>query len=100
MNKLHMIILVLLILGVSPSGHAQGSGVHSEYMKDNKTTRVETNMLYVLNTPDQFVELMLRSWYKGDKLTAPPTKSGPGSFFLLQESTLSKRQGSVRDYRR
>jgi hypothetical protein len=54
--------------------NAQTSGVRSEYMKDNKTTRVETNMLYVYNTPDQFVQLVLRSWYKGEKLTSPPTK--------------------------
>jgi len=74
MNKLQMILLALMMMGITASGYAQGSGVRTEYMKDNKTTRVETNMLYVLNTPDQFVQFTLRSWYKGDKLTAPPAK--------------------------
>jgi hypothetical protein len=53
---------------------AQDTGVHTEYMKDYKTTRVETSMLYVYNTPDQFVQLTLRSWYKGEKLTSSPAK--------------------------
>ena len=74
MNKLHVLALNLLVLTTYVTANPQGSGVHTEYMKDNKTTRVETNTLYVYNTPDQFVELTLRSWYKGEKLTAPPSK--------------------------
>ena len=75
MNKLHVLTLSLcVVLTTYVTGNAQGSGIHTEYMKDNKTTRVETNTLYVYNTPDQFVELTLRSWYKGEKLTSPPTK--------------------------
>lgn len=74
MNKVHILFLNLLLLATCVTANAQGTGVHAEYMKDNKTTRVETSMLYVYNTPDQFVELTLRSWYKGEKLTSPPTK--------------------------
>lgn len=74
MNKRHIFRTILLMLATYVTCNAQGSGIHTEYMKDNKTTRVETNMLYVYNTPDQFVELVLRSWYKGEKLTSPPTK--------------------------
>jgi hypothetical protein len=74
MNKVHVFLLSLLLLATCVTGNAQDSGIYTEYMKDNKTTRVETNMLYVYNTPDQFVELMLRSWYKGEKLTSAPTK--------------------------
>jgi len=74
MNKLQFLSLGLILLAMSVTVSAQGSGVHTEYMKDNKTTRVETSMLYVYNTPDQFVQLMLRSWYKGEKLTSSPTK--------------------------
>lgn len=53
------------------SSSAQGSGVRTEYMKDNKSTRVETNMLYLINTPEQFLELQLRSWFKGSTISAP-----------------------------
>ncbi len=74
MNKVHVVFLNLLVLATCVSANAQDTGVHTEYMKDNKTTRVETSMLYVHNTPDQFVELIFRSWYKGEKLTSPPTK--------------------------
>lgn len=74
MIKVHVLVLNLLLLATCVTGNAQDSGVHSEYMKDNKTTRVETSMLYVYNTPDQFVQLALRSWYKGEKLTSAPAK--------------------------
>jgi len=74
MHKRCLFLAVLLVLTACVTGKAQSSGVHSEYMKDTKTTRVETFMLYVYNTPDQFVELQLRSWYKGEKLMSPPTK--------------------------
>ena len=74
MNKVHVLLLSLVVLATCVTGNAQVSGIHTEYIKDNKTTRVETNMLYVYNTPDQFVQLSLRSWYKGEKLTSAPTK--------------------------
>lgn len=73
MNKVHILFLTLLLLATCVTANAQDTGVHTEYMKDNKTTRVETSMLYVYNTPDQFVELIFRSWYKGEKLTSAPT---------------------------
>ena len=74
MNKVHILFLHLLVLAICVNANAQDTGLHTEYMKDNKTTRVETSMLYVYNTPDQFVQLMLRSWYKGEKLTSAPAK--------------------------
>lgn len=74
MNRSHLFLPLFLVLATCLTCMAQNSGIHTEYMKDNKTTRVETSMLYVYNTPDQFVQLMLRSWYKGEKLTSPPTK--------------------------
>jgi len=74
MNKLQVLALSLLLSTTYAPGNVQGPGIHTEYMKDNKTTRVETNTLYVYNTTEQFVELTLRSWYKGEKLTSPPSK--------------------------
>ena len=74
MNKRQVLASVVLMLATHLTCNAQGSGIHTEYMKGEKTTRVETNMLYVYNAPDQFVELVLRSWYKGEKLTSSATK--------------------------
>ena len=74
MNKVPVLFLHLLVLAICVTANAQDTGIHTEYMKDNKTTRVETSMLYVYNTPDQFVQLMFRSWYKGEKLTSAPAK--------------------------
>lgn len=74
MNKVPVVFLALILVATCVTANAQGSGIRSEYIKDNKTTRVETNTLYVYNTPDQFVQLTLRSWYKGEKLTSAPTK--------------------------
>src|SRR2546429_8143176 len=74
MKRLSIFFPGLIMLGAISASNAQSSGIHTEYMKNNKTTCVETNTLYVYNTPDQFVELTLRSWYKGEKLTTAPTK--------------------------
>lgn len=45
--------------------------VQTEYMKSAKKTRVESNVLYVVNAPDQFLQLQLRGWFKGQQLAAP-----------------------------
>src|SRR5689334_3645286 len=72
--------------------YAQTSGVHSEYMKDSKSTKVETSSLYVYNTPEQFVELLFRSWYKGEKLTTPPTKIDLEIFSFSKNPIYSKEK--------
>ena len=74
MKIFQTLFLCILITGMFYVGNAQNSGVHAEYLKDSKQTKVETSTLYIYNTPEQFVELALRAWYKGEKLTAPPTK--------------------------
>ena len=73
MNRYQILVLSLLMLVSTCLVGGQTPGIHIEYMKDNKSTRVETNLLYVYNTPDQFVELMLRSGYKAEKLVKPPS---------------------------
>lgn len=85
MNRHRMVFLSLLMLMAAHLANAQAPGVHSEYMKDNKTTRVETNLLYLLNTPDQFVELILRSWYKGETLSKAPTRVALEIFSLSKK---------------
>ena len=55
--------LLLLVFALPVCARAQS--VRTEYMKDSKQTAVETNLLYLLNTPEQFVEMQLRGLYKG-----------------------------------
>ena len=68
-------IALILFCGVfgALNSYSQGSGVRTEYRADEKSTKVETNMLYVGNTPDQFVGLQFTGSYKGEKLESPPT---------------------------
>ena len=65
------LIFFLIVFGALDLS-AQGTGVKSEYLKDGNITKVETNMLYVGNTADQFVGIQLTGTYKGEKLESPP----------------------------
>jgi hypothetical protein len=89
MNKRHM-LPIMLVFVICVTCYAQGSGIHTEYMKGEKTTRVETSMLYVYNSTDQFVQLMLRSWYKGEKLTSRPPR-WTSRYFLFRRIHSTKR---------
>src|SRR6478609_8860949 len=71
-TKLIALIFFLNVCGVI-SSLAQGTGVRSEYLKDEKSTKVETNMPYVGNTTDQFVGIQFVGKYKGDKPVTAPT---------------------------
>jgi hypothetical protein len=73
MNRL-LILLLLFVVGDFSGANAQGSGVHTEYMKSDKTTKVETNFLYIFDTADQFVTIKLTSRYKGEHLTKNTTQ--------------------------
>jgi len=95
MNKVHVLFLSLLVLATCVTANAQDTGVHTEYTKDAKTTRVETSMLYVHNTPDQFVEVIFRSWYKGEKLTSAPTKVDVEVFSFSQNPLYKKDKDRV-----
>jgi hypothetical protein len=64
--------LLFLVLALPLCARAQS--VSTRYMKDSKQTAVETNLLYLLNTPEQFVEMQLRGFYKGETLVKMPDK--------------------------
>ena len=64
--------LALCALMSSTLGYAQETHVRTEYLKDIKMTKVETDLMYVLNTSAQFVQVSLLSRYKGEKLVQPP----------------------------
>src|SRR5437762_6569019 len=76
--KRNIVVLFILLVAVCPARAQQPpqSHVFSEYMKDTKETRVETTMLYVGNTPEQFLQLQLRAWYPKQKLVQPAKRIG------------------------
>lgn len=74
MNCRRICLFTLFALIFSTIGYAQDSHVRSEYLKDIKMTKVETDLMYVTNTPSQFVQMSLVSRYKGEKLVQPPSK--------------------------
>ncbi|MDQ3907132.1 MAG: hypothetical protein M3268_02185 [Acidobacteriota bacterium] len=45
--------------------------VEKAYMKNVNRTRVDSALLYVANTPEQFVGLQLRAWYATQTLSKP-----------------------------
>jgi hypothetical protein len=73
MKRYRILFLILLMPSFVYVANAQTSGVHTEYHKDYKETKVETSLLYLSNTPNQFTGLMLLSWFKGEKLIKVPT---------------------------
>lgn len=72
MKRLLFIFLAALMFAAA--AQAQDDGVGSEYVKSDKSTRVYTASLYAVNTPEQFLEIQLEAWYKGEKLATPPAK--------------------------
>ncbi|MGB7923858.1 MAG: hypothetical protein WCF57_11495 [Pyrinomonadaceae bacterium] len=72
--KYHRIFLLPVLFALALSASAQDQHVRTEYMKDIKMTKVETDLMYVLNTPAQFAQVSLVSRYKGEKLVKPPTQ--------------------------
>src|ERR1041385_5298891 len=51
---------------------AQDSRVRSEYLPNVKMTKVETDMLFVSNSDDQFMQVGFEARYAGRQLVAPP----------------------------
>ena len=73
-NNNPTIAAILLVLMLSVSAYTQDPHVRSEYKKDAKATVVETDLLYVKNDPQQFIQLSLMGRYKGEKLTKAADK--------------------------
>lgn len=95
MIKDRILVIILLLFAGMISVRAQGSGIRTEYLKDTKSTRVETNLLYIYNTPDQFIQLQFRTWYKGEKLTSPPSKVDLELFSFANKDVFRKNRSLV-----
>lgn len=74
MNRLHLLLVVLFILASPALASAQDPHVRAEYSSDEGKTSVRTDWLYLINNPQQFVELLLNARYSGQQLKSPPDK--------------------------
>jgi hypothetical protein len=61
-------LLLMLAVSASAFGQGQRARVRAEYDQERGHTHVAANVLYLLNTPEQFVELQLRGQYWGKRL--------------------------------
>jgi hypothetical protein len=72
MKTLNRCLLSLLILSLTLVGYSQTQHIHSEFMKDGKETRVQTNFLYLNDSPEEFLEIQFEGWFKGQTPEKPP----------------------------
>jgi TonB family protein len=70
-----MISRILLLAFFIPTlASAQDPHVHVRYNSDSDKTVVRTDWMYLVNTPQQFMQLIFNANYKGQRLQSPPTK--------------------------
>lgn len=72
LSSQQILLLLALYLWFAPLGQAQDSHVRSEYMPKIKMTKVESDMMFVTNTPEQFIQVGLVARYPNQKLVTPP----------------------------
>lgn len=72
--KFYKITLSLLIFGMLATafGQTQDPHVRTEYLPKVKMTIVETDMMFVINTPEQFMQVGLVARYPNQQLITPP----------------------------
>ena len=72
MKSKHVFLLILLTWSSATTiGQTQDSHVHSEYMPKVKMTKVETDMLFVSDTSEQFMQLGFEARYPSGQLKPP-----------------------------
>ncbi|MBD0371866.1 MAG: hypothetical protein ICV60_13585 [Pyrinomonadaceae bacterium] len=65
-------LLILISMFVITPGQTTDSHVRTEYLPKVKMTKVETDMMFVINTPEQFMQLSLEARYPKQQLVTPP----------------------------
>lgn len=68
MKTLRVLFSVLLTLNCLPVIYAQDSHVHVRHSDDGHKTLVQTEWMYLLNTPQQLVQATLNSQFEGQRL--------------------------------
>jgi TonB family protein len=78
LKTLRILLLTFFTLVFAVFVYAQSPHVHTRYVNDSNKTIVQTDWTHLLNTPQQFVELILNTQYAGRQL-----KNSPGKVDLL-----------------
>jgi hypothetical protein len=65
-------LMLVICFSLPALGQDQDPHVRAEYMPKVKMTKVETDMLFVSNTPEQFMQLGFVARYPGEQLKTPP----------------------------
>jgi hypothetical protein len=74
MKTAALFLFTLFALVLPTSMGAQEPHVHTRYVKEPKTTIVETDLMYLVDTPQQFVQLGFVTRYPKERLEKPPKK--------------------------
>ena len=74
MNISRSFLLIFFTFLSSVLVTAQDSHVHTRYVKDINKTIVETDLMYLNNTPQQFVQLGFVTRYPGEQMNKAPDK--------------------------
>jgi TonB family protein len=75
MKVIRLALLTVFTLGCALAVYGQDAHVRTEYKSDINKTIVQTDWLYLLNTQQQFMQLLLNATYKGERLQNPPSKA-------------------------
>jgi len=101
--KSHQLLFLSLVtsLSITTLGQVQDPHVRSEYLPKVKMTKVETDMLFVTNTAEQFMQVGLVAHYPNQQLVTPPKNVTltifSNSAKLLYESTKDQNLVAVTD---
>ena len=71
MKNFYPCLPLILAIALATLGQGQPPRVHTEYMRAEDMTQVATNVLYVVNTPEQFMQLQFSGWYQGRQPVSP-----------------------------
>ena len=72
MKRYASCLLIIICFSFETLGQAQDSHARSEYLPQVKMTKVETDMLFVSDTSEQFMQVGFVTRYPGQQLITPP----------------------------
>src|SRR5437879_2794533 len=96
-----LFLILAFYLSFAGIGQSQDTHVRSEYMPRIKMTKVESDMMFVINTVEQFMQVGLIARYPNQQLVTPPKNVTVTIFSnspkLLYESTNDQNLIAVTD---
>lgn len=101
MKSYRAALLIVISMFVITRGQTTDSHVRTEYLPKVKMTKVETDAMFVINTPEQFMQLSLVARYPTQQLVKPPKTVNITIFSnsprLMYESTKDQNLTVVTD---